>query len=342
MESASAGVSPNPQLAEQLRALADYRLPLTLRLISDFGVADQLAAGPRTPEEIAPAVGLDPLALDRALRALSTVGVFQEVERGRYGLTPLSDLLRSDVPDSVRASHGLIPSHVQAWALAAHSLRTGQPAFELAHGQPYWEYLSEHPDQNRQFNSVMEGITREVAAAAIPVYDWSAVSTVVDVGGGTGELLARVLLANQTARGILVDLPHVLEDAPPLLERLGVSERCSIVEGSFFDSLPPSADIYMLKSILHDWDDERALAILRSVRKAMRSDSRLLVLDTVIPEDDEAHLSKVLDLAMLVVLGGRERTVSEFASLLAAAGLRLERVIPTATPHSILEATTAA
>jgi ubiquinone/menaquinone biosynthesis C-methylase UbiE len=324
----------------RLSELADYWLPLTLRVVSDLGVADELAGGSRSGTELADAVGADRRSLERGLRALVAYDVFAEPEPGVYALTPLSELLRSDHPQSARDTITLMPSHVEAWARAHDAFVNGERVFDSVHGKPHYDWIADHPEENERFNRWMQNITKRVLAAARTGYDWGGAGTIVDVGGGTGELLAAVLSDNPEVRGVLVDLPHVVAEAPPLLDDAGVADRVEVVGGSFFDELPAAAagkDLYVLKAVLHNWPDQPSLEILRHVRAAARPDSRMLVIDAVVPDHDRPHPTKLVDLNMLVLLGSPERTEREFAELFAEAGFRLTRVVP-ASAASLIEA----
>jgi O-methyltransferase domain len=316
---------------QRLVELADYIVPLTLRVVADLGIADHLHDGPRSVDELAAATGAHAPSLARALRAVACKGVFTEPEAGCFGLTPMAELLRSDHPLSFRGMITMLPFDLAALNRLEYSVRTGQPAFEHVHGQPYWSYFAAHSEDGERFDRFMQGLTRLVLRTVLGRYPWECLKTVVDVGGGNGTFLAGLLARNESMRGVLVDLPHVVSGATAVLGEAEVADRCEVVAGDFFGGLPPGADGYVLKLILHDWEDEQAIRILRAVRAAMSSNSRLLVLDAVIPPGDSFDPAKALDVQMLALTGGRERTQEDFERLFAATDLRLLEVIRTMT-----------
>jgi hypothetical protein len=311
-----------------------------LSVAAQLGIADDLAAGPKRVEDVARGVGAQPGPMRRLLRALASVGVFAEDEQGRFANTPLSETLRA-VPGSARGMAMLFgeKSMALAWAELLHSIVTGQTAFEKVHGQPVFEYLDRHEDVARVFNEAMTSRSAMEAAAVTGAFDFSSAERLVDVAGGHGLLLATVLAKNPSQRGVLFDLPKVVAGAAPALERAGVASRCEVVGGNFFEGVPRGADGYILKHILHDWDDESSVRILRNIHAAANSQTRLIVIECVIAPGNAPHFGKLLDLQMLVVAGGRERTRAEWEALLAAGGFSLVRVVDTLGPLSVLEAT---
>jgi hypothetical protein len=320
------GASDRDAAAHLLR-LSDLVLPLAIRVASDLGVADHLVKGPRPVEELAAATRAHAPSLRRLLRLLAAQHVFEEVEAGCFGLSPISELLRSDHPFSLRAVCTLAAPVVEGWAEADFSFRTGRAAFERAHGEDYWSYLASHPDVREQLDRMQDAATRLDLLTATRGYPWGDFETVVDVGGGSGAFLAGLLQRHPAMRGILVDLPAVVSNAACVLARAGVADRCAVVPGSFFDELPAGADCYVLKAILGGWDDEQASAILLRVREAMRATSRLVVLEPVLDPDGECTLGNVLHLNSLVLVGGPDRTSAEYAALLAGADLELTAVV---------------
>ncbi len=305
-----------------------------------LGVADHLEGGPKTADELAKLTGAHGPSLYRLLRAVASVGIFEEDDRGRFAQTPLGAILRSGVPGSLRdtAISMLDPGHERCWSDILHSLRTGEVACEHVLGTNIWDYYGHHPEEQRAFNGAMTGLSQMVGGAVIEAYDFAPFGTVVDVAGGQGTLLALILRASPKARGVLFDAPDVVEGAGPTLEAAGVSGRVERVGGDFFESVPAGGDLYTLKWIVHDWDDARSVAILKNCRRAMGPGARLLLLEAVIPPGNAPMLGKFLDLNMMVITGGKERTEREFADLLDAAGFRLTRVIPTKSPVCIVEA----
>jgi hypothetical protein len=320
-------VSAAAWLQEQQQAFFTQRC---LHAVARLGIADLLVDGPLGAEELARRSDAHPDALRRILRFLVSRGVFEEAAPATYALNARAAMLRSDAPQSARwlFMHDL-PARASAAIL--HSARTGEPAFEHLHGKTVWDHLAENPEENDWFNRHMRAQAVGLALPAVSAYDWTPIRTVVDVGGGTGLLLKALLEAHSHLEGVLVDQPHVIAQAQ-------AGERCRVVAGSFLESIPALGDAYVLSRILHDWDDEQAARILRTVRAAMRAGNRLLVLEMVVPEDARPHASKMLDIAMLVQFGGRERTEAEFRALLAGAALRVERIIPSRGPTSVIEA----
>ncbi len=303
-----------------------------LYVAATLHLADLLRDGPKTADELAKLSGAHASSLYRLLRALASIGVFGEDSDGRFELTPLAQHLRTDVPIS-HAAWAIWSGNRPTWAMwgeLLHCIRTGQAGFPRVHGMPIWEFNSAHPEHNAIFNAAMTGTSRPQSELLAGGYDFSGIDTLVDVGGGHGVLLAAILQANPGMRGILFDQPHVTTGASAVLEGAGVANRCEITSGDFFEAVPVAAAAYVLKFILHDWDDPQAEAILRNCRSAMRPDGRILVIERVIPPGNDFHPSKLGDLQMLVLYGGRERTAEELRNLYARVGLRLTSI--TATP----------
>ena len=288
-----------------------------------LGIPDLLADRPRTVVELAEASAASQDALGRLIRALVSLGVFAE-EDGVVRNNEVSELLRSDVPMSLEASARLFSGlHFRTWTEAFDSLKTGAPAFQRVHGEPMWEWFGTHPDDAAVFNRAMaNGAVRR--RMQLLEYDWSGVEDVVDVGGGTAATLTALLREQPHLTGTVFDLEHACEEAERTIAAAGVEGRCRFVSGSFFETVPPGADAYVLSAILHDWDDERAAAILRTCRTAARPDSRLILVEAIMVEGDEPDWMKLLDLHMLVALGGRERNEVEWRALLESAGFRLD------------------
>ena len=323
----------------RLQQLLDGFLATQLVYVAaKLGLADLLDGGPRTAEELAAATGARADALYRALRALASLGVFEEVAGRRFALTPLAGLLRAGRPDSMRAQ-ALVQGE-QGYRVGVelmYSVMTGAPAFERVYGMARFEHLARHPEAGAVFDQAMSESSRRSASAVVGAYDFPTAGTVVDVGGGQGVLIAAVLRARPGLRGVLFDQPHVLAGAEPVLAEAGVADRCARDAGDFFASAPPGGDRYLLRHILHDWDDERATSILRGCARAMAPGGKVLVIEGVIEAGNEPSLAKFLDLRMLLMLGGRERTAEEFGHLFDAAGLRLTHVIPAGAGSSIIE-----
>jgi hypothetical protein len=315
-------------------------LAQALGVAAKLGVADLLAEKPLTVTELATRTNTHEGALYRVLRSLASVGIFAESDPKVFTLTPTAELLRTDVPNSVRAGVIFMAEdwHWQVWNNLMYSVQTGKPAWGHVHGAEVFDYFTTHPTEAEIFNGAMTGMTTGAAPAIVQSYDFSECKTLVDIAGGHGYLLAQVLKAFPNVQGILFDMPTVIEGAGQFFEEAGVATRVERVGGSFFESVPQGADTYMMKHIIHDWDDERSRQILTNIQKSMADGGKVLIVEVVVPEGNEAHYSKVMDLEMLVSPGGLERTAREYEELLAAAGLRLTRIIPTPSPYSIIEA----
>ena len=316
-----------------------YQVSQAIHVAATLEIADLLADGPRAVDDLAASTATHAPSLARLLRALAGVGIFREAD-GRYDLTPLAEYLRSDAHGSVRpwAMFCGRPYVWSAWGNLLHSARTGEPAFQAVHGTTAWDYRTRHTEEGAIFDAAMVGVSGMVADAVVRSYDFSGIGVLADVGGGHGQLLATILAAHPGMRGILFDQPQVASGARPLLERAGVADRCEVVGGSFFEAVPGGADAYLLKSIVHDWDDAEAAAILRACRAATGEAGRLLVIERVVGPPNEPDAAKFSDLNMLVELGGRERTAEEYRDLLARAGFRMAGITPTGSPFEIVEA----
>lgn len=318
------------QAFEQLTDLADYFIPFTIRTICELGIADLLADGPLEVETIARRTGTHERSLYRALRALAAKGVLDEVSERKFALTTMGELLRSDHPLSLRDTYREMPEYVLAWLELGHSLRTGEPAFDHVHGACVWDYLAAHPDVSDRFDRLMQAMTRPELLAVLAAYPWGSLQTLVDVGGGNGAFLAGLLSRNRRLKGILLDLPHVVARAAPILQQARVHDRCEVVAGSFFDAVPAGADTYLLKRTVYALDDRGARAVLERVAEAMSVDSRILVIEPLDrPGNGGYARARILDLLMLVMDGGCVRSEQELADLFADSGLELLRVIET-------------
>jgi hypothetical protein len=335
----SAGADPETPRRTLGRMIAGYNTTQLIYVAARLGLADLLAEGPRPSEELARTVGANAAALRRLLRALVEIGVLLEGEDGRFSLTPLGEHLRQAAPGSLWAAAICAgDTFYRAWGDLLESVRTGETAFERVFGAPMFDYLGRQPELGEIFGRYMTGVSADIAAAVAATHDFSPFRTIVDVGGGHGTLLAAILKANPHAAGILFDLAPVVASARRTLEAQGVSDRCEPVAGDFFEAVPEGGDAYLLKWILHDWDDEQAIRILRNCRRAMGEEARLLIIETVMPERmTQGSAGACLDMHMLALTGGWERTESEYRALLARAGLQLSRVVPTApSAHSPL------
>lgn len=335
-------MSPDQQNQMQtlLQMISGYWVSQTIYAASKLGIPDLLSEGPRPIEFLAQSTQSNPDFLYRVLRALCSVGIFEELPGKTFQLTELGRPLQSDAPDSVRAISIMTgEEHYFAWGHLKQSLLTGQLPFEIAYGTGVFDYFKSHPEAGEAFNAAMTSMVKNVHAAAIPSYDFAAIKRLVDVGGGHGLLLSLILQRYPNMSGILFDLPHVASGATLHLREAQVEDRCEIACGNFFESVPSGADAYLLSHIIHDWNDESATLILRNVREAMNAESKLLLVEYLIKPGNASSMAKYMDLNMLVMTpGGRERTEAEYKALLDAAGLTLTRVIPTPSEHFIIEA----
>jgi hypothetical protein len=332
--------TPRSAFRDLMGIATGYQRSRALMVAAELGIADLLHEGPRALADLAASTKTDDSTLYRLLRALASVGAFHEDADRNFSLTPMGQLLRSDVPASLGAVTRFLGRDYQwnAWGKLLHSVRTGENAARVTLGTDVWTYRERNPEENEIFNAAMEALSTAAAAHEIAAYDFSRCRSVADIAGGTGALLAAILRRHPGVRGILFDQPHVVAGAPPVLEDAGVADRVTLEPGSFFERVPEGADVYILRRILHDWPDAESTEILRRCRKAMESDARLLLIESVVGPPNEDAPSKFMDLLMLVSAGGRERTEAEWAALLGDAGFRLERTIDAGPTASLLEA----
>ncbi|WP_216913727.1 methyltransferase [Nocardia noduli] len=323
-----------------MEVIAAGWLTQALYAAANLGIADALAEGPRTGRQLARAVGAQEDALHRLMRLLISHGIFTRDARGRYALTALARPLCADSEVSLRDAVLFFGSelHRRHWTHITEAVRTGEAVGAKIDGKPFFEYVADDRETGEIFDRAMTSISTLTMGPLLASYDFGRFGTVVDVGGGEGLLLGEILRGAPRSRGILFDLPEVVAKAPATLAELGVADRCVVESGSFFDRVPPGGDAYLLKHIVHDWDEEQIGQILRVLRTAMTRDSRLLLVELVLPENTRPHPGKYIDLEMLINTGGRERTESEYRDLLAQAGFTLERCVPTISPDNILEA----
>jgi hypothetical protein len=321
------------------RLVNGYQVTQGIHVAARLGIADLLRDGPRSSEDLAAATESHAPSLHRVLRALASIGVLHEEGGGRFALTEVGECLRSDAAEPVGgwAAYVGTPAHFESWSALLHAVRTGEHAFRSVHGTDVWDYRARHPEDGALFDRAMTDITQRANACVVEAYDFGRFGRVVDVGGGQGAFVAALLAAHPSMRGVVFDQPHVVAHAGPVLEAAGVADRCEIVAGSFFDEVPAGADAYLLKAIVHDWDDEEALRILRACRAAIAAEGALLVVERELGPPNASPDAKFSDLNMMVGPGGRERTREDFAALLAAAGFALERAIPTAIGLSVFE-----
>jgi hypothetical protein len=305
-----------------------------VHVAAQLGVADLLANGAKTAETLARETGTHAPSLHRLLRALASLGLLDEMELGQFRLTATGTHLRTGMPGSLRNLALMFGGEHswRSWGDLLHSVRTGEPAAQHIYGLDSFEYLAAHPKKASVFNAAMADITRQVARAVAAAYDFSRFRTIVDIGGGNGTLMAAILAGAPASRGIVFDLQSGNAEAPQQLAAAGVAERCEVVGGDFFRCVPNGADAYLLKSVIHDWDDERSILILKNCRRAMSADGKLLLVERVMPARMEASPSHqrmaMIDINMLAVPGGRERTESEYRALFAAAAFALTQILP--------------
>lgn len=340
----SSGIRYERPSPEAQRLVNGFRVYQMIAASCDLGLFDVLADVPRSAHELAVVTGAHESSLHRLLRGLVVWGLATEEPDGRFKAAPIGDAFRADRPGLRNMALMIKDDVYRAWGDLLHTVRTGESAYLHVFGESHFDLLGHEPELSSRFNAAMVETTSRISAAFIAAYDFAGARTVVDVGGGSGALLAAVLQAHPAVRGIVFDLAQGLEGAGPLLDAAGagVAERVTLVTGSFFESVPPGGDLYMLKSIIHDWDDRQALTILESCRKAMAPSARLVLLERILPErvdqSQQAFDAVMGDLQMMVVLGGRERTTAEYGDLLGRAGLRLARFVPTASGFGIVEA----
>lgn len=334
------GMQDAPPHAQLIQMATAHWVSRILYVAAALGLADRLAAGPKTAEELAGLTQTHAPSLYRLMRALGFLGVLAEDPARRFSLTPLGEALKSGAPGAARPTILTLASNwmSQTFDHLLYSVQTGKPGFDKAMGMPVFDFLAKNPELASLFSETMVGFHGQEPAAVASAYDFSGLGTIVDVGGATGNLLAAVLAKTPGARGILFDLPHVVRDASALLQARGLADRVAIDAGSFFERVPAGGDAYLLSHIIHDWSEEQCLAILGHCRRAMKPDGRLLVIEMVLPPGNEPHPGKMLDIMMLVGPGGQERTAAEYGTLLGKAGFRLTRVVPTPSAASVVEA----
>ena len=336
--SATATPKEIPPPLQMLQVMSGFWISRCVYIAAKLGLADLLKDGPKTAEELAVATGAHAPSLFRVLRALAAVDVLTQSEDNRFGNTAMSETL-IDGPGSLRwfAMTELGEEHYPAWGELMHSVRTGKIAFDKAFGEPVWEFFGKNAENARIFNNAMSGMTAQAEAALHAAYKFEGIKTIMDVGGGHGGFITSILQRNPAMRGILFDSPQVVEGAQPKLEASGVADRCQVVGGNFFESVPEGADAITMKWIIHDWDDDQSIAIMRNCHRALPANGKLILVEAVVPPGDEMHFAKFIDLNMLVMTGGKERTEEEFRQLYEASGFKLTRIVPTESPFSVIE-----
>ena len=330
-----------PPEAQLMQLVAGCFVSQAVYVAAKLGIADLVADGPKTAEYLSEKTGTDERSLYRVLRALSSAGAFTEDGKKAFANTPMTETLRSDHPRSTRDLTIWIGEepHWRVYGDLMYSVKTGKPAWDKVLGEPVFPYLFEtNKELGEIFNRAMTSYSHQGIHGVLSAYDFSNAGTIADVAGGHGHLLAAVLRKYPQARGVLFDLPPVLAGAPKMFESYGVKDRVELVEGDFFSRVPVKADVYLLKHIIHDWYEDKCEQILRNIREVMPDDGKILIVEAVIPEDNNPHMGKIIDLEMLLSPGGVERTSSEFKTLLEDSGLKLNRIIETPSPMGIVEA----
>lgn len=329
--------NPSPPVLFEMATA--YWLSQAIYVAAKLGIADLLKDGPQSCIALAASSGSDAPSLFRLMRALSSVGIFSQLGRDRFALSRLAESLQAEVHGSLRAMVITLGEiHYQACGNMLHSVQTGSPAFNHVFGASLFDYLRQNVDTADAFNQGMANVSSMLAYAVLMAYDFAGISSIVDIGGGQGKLLEKILQFNPNIIGTIFDTPSTIERAREQLGNAAYDRRCSHVAGDFFTSVPQGADAYLLCGVIHDWDDDRAITILRNCREAMTRNSKVLLVDMIVPDAASASFSKLLDLNMLVMNGGCERTKTEFCALLNAADYRVTRIVPTMAPQSVIEA----
>ena len=328
--------SPQEQFS---RMLSGYWISQSIYVAAKLGLADLVKTGPRSVDDLAKATGVHAPSLYRLLRALASVGMFAEEHDRRFASTPLAECLQSDLPGSQRSLAIMMgEEHFACYGRLIDAVKTGETVFDKIFGVGVFEVLGQHPEKGRIFDEAMVGVHGRETAAMLEGYDFSGIGTLADVGGGNGSLLCATLLKYPQLRGMLVDLPNVVARAKANFEAAGVLDRCQVLSSNFFESVPGGADAYLMRHIIHDWDDQKATQILLQVHRAMAGRGKLLLVEGVVQPGNDPSFTKLLDLTMLVIPGGKERSEEEYRRLLAGAGFRLAKIVPTKSEISVIEA----
>ncbi len=331
------GGDPSPPVLFQMAT--GYWVSQAIYVTAKLGIADLLKDGPRSCVALATATGADAPSLFRLMRALASVGVFSHIQGDCFALSRLAESLQTEVHGSLRAMVITLGEiHYQACGNLLHSVQTGSPAFNHVYGASLFDYLRQNVDAADAFNQGMANVASMLAYAVLMAYDFTGISSIVDIGGGQGALLETIVQFNPDIRGTVFDTDSTIHRATRQRSHNTWGKRCSYFTGDFFTSVPSGADAYLLCGVIHDWDDSRAVTILRNCRKAMPKNSRVLLVDMIVPDEAAASFSKLLDLNMLVMNGGRERTIAEVRALLNAADYKIARIVPTMAPQSVIEA----
>ncbi len=340
VSSASASPASAPPEAVLTQIMLGSLAAQTIYVTAKLGIADLLADGPKSVEELATATSTPAPSLYRVLRAAASLNVFFEQENRVFALNPNAQPLLSNAPNSLRDIAIFMGEdwHWQVWGKTLYSVQTGKSAWAQMHGDDVFDYFSRNPEAATIFNRAMSSLTALATQAVVEGYDFTGINTLIDIAGGHGRLLTDIIEANPNIRGVLFDLPHVIEGARANVAKSKAADRVELVTGDFFVSVPAGGDAYMMKHIIHDWDDERALTILKNIKQAMNPKGRVLLVESVIADGNNQDFGKLMDIEMLVSPGGKERTAAEYAELFERAGLRLTRIVPTRSAYSVIEA----
>lgn len=331
-------VKPTPEAAQHvLQLVTGHIVSSAVNIAAQLGIADRLANGARSTADLARECGVNEAALYRLLRALASVGVFIETSPRTFDLTPAGAALQ-DGPLRAMALFVASSFSLRVYANAMHSVKTGESAVPATVGRGIFEHFAGDPELSKIFNDAMTGFSTTIIPAVLDAYDFAGIRTLVDIAGGHGAMLTSILRKYPSMNGILFDLDHVIEGAKARMASQGLADRVTATSGDFFKAVPAGGDAYVMMHIIHDWDDARATAILKNIRAVLPADGRVILLEAVIPAGNESGFGKILDLEMLVMPGGKERTEEEFSALLAGAGFTLTRIVPTASPVSVIEA----
>jgi SAM-dependent methyltransferase len=335
---ASPQSAANPLAAQMSQMIRAYWISQIVGTFARLGIPDHLAGGPLAAGQLAQLIACHPGATQRLLRAAMELGLAAPAPDARFSLTVLGETLQSDLPGSVRDSAIALtaPGHWLPWGQLSEAVRTGRCQTVETLGADLFDYYADNPSEGHSFTGAMSETSVQVADAIARVLDTSAAKLVVDIGGASGTLIAALLNGNPALMGTILERPHVLPDAKAAIAERGLSLRCSVAEGDFFPAVP-EADIYLLKSIIHDWDDDLSIRILSNCARALRPNGRVVMIERLLTDDDAAGPASLVDVNMLVVLPGRERSLREYADLFAHAGLRLGRVISSVPPFSVIE-----
>jgi ubiquinone/menaquinone biosynthesis C-methylase UbiE len=325
-----------PPQVEMMKFILGKWISKPIYVVAKLRIADILSDGPKSIEELAQMINVNASSLYRVMRALACLGIFSETNDGRFELTPMAECLKSD---ALRPISLMMHSdwHDRAWDNLLESVKTGEKAFDKVHGMPIFDWFRENPQAAQIYNeaNAIKAITSH--RAIIGAYDFSGISSLTDIGGGNGSLIVEILKANSSLRGVVADLPSVVMTAKDFIHNQGFESRCKVIECDIFDKIPAGSDAYLMSHILHDWDDEECLTILRNFYKAMKPGTRLLVVEALIPAGNEFSIAKLLDIEVFVMGGGRERTENEFRDLFESTGLKLSKIVSTDESVSIIE-----